>query len=92
MHNIRDSYICWDGAAGPDTGGTRITVNGVFLQPREGGHELFCKVGDTVFRAQVGGVRDRVAGKERASDSEPEGKSVAYSMCVLERVGCARRG
>ena len=38
--------------AGPDSGGTRITVSGVFLQPREGGHELFCKLGEAVFRAQ----------------------------------------
>ena len=38
--------------AGPDTGGTRITVSGVFLQPLLGGHDLFCRLGDAVFRAQ----------------------------------------
>jgi hypothetical protein len=39
-------------SAGPDTGGSRITVKGVFLQPTTGGHDLFCKLGRTVFRAQ----------------------------------------
>ena len=38
--------------AGPDIGGTRITVSGVFLQPQLGGHDLFCRLGDAVFRAQ----------------------------------------
>jgi hypothetical protein len=29
--------------AGPDSGGSRITVSGVFLQPKLGGHDLFCR-------------------------------------------------
>ena len=43
---LEDLHAEIEPTAGPDSGGSRITVSGVFLQPKLGGHDLFCRCFD----------------------------------------------